>query len=67
VLLDGKPGGQTPVTLQEVRLDERHRIDLALAGHEIDQFVMLPEKDGRRFVRRLAKLDSKGAKASPSQ
>jgi len=65
VVLDGKPAGQTPATLEEVRFDERHRIDLVLAGHEMDQFVVLPEKDGRRFVRRLAKLEAKGAKASP--
>jgi hypothetical protein len=36
-----------------VRLDERHRVDLSLDGHELDQFVVLPEKDGDRFLRKL--------------
>ena len=54
VRLDGRPMGTTPLTLQGVRMDERHRIDLTLAGHEIDQFVVLPEKDGARFHRKLA-------------
>jgi len=53
VRLDGKPVGTAPVTLRGLRLDERHRVDLVLEGHEIDQFVVLPEKDGTRFVRRL--------------
>jgi hypothetical protein len=53
VRLDGKPAGVAPVTLRGLRLDERHRIDLVLEGHEIDQFVVLPEKDGTRFTRRL--------------
>ena len=34
-------------------MDQRHRIDLTLPGHEIDQFVVLPEKDGARFSRKL--------------
>jgi hypothetical protein len=34
-------------------VDERHRIDLSLPGHDVDQFVVLPEKDGDRFVRKL--------------
>jgi hypothetical protein len=34
-------------------VDERHRIDLTLPGHDVDQFVVLPEKDGNRFVRKL--------------
>jgi hypothetical protein len=53
VRLDGKPAGVAPVTLRGLRVDERHRIDLTLAGYEIDQFVVLPEKDGTRFTRRL--------------
>ena len=60
VVLDDKPAGHTPVTLGDVRLDKRHRIDLVLAGHEIDQFVVLPEKDGVRFLRRLSRGDGKG-------
>jgi hypothetical protein len=60
VVLDEKPAGRTPATLPGVRLDQRHRIDLVLAGHEIDQFVVLPEKDGVRFSRRLAKQEPKG-------
>ena len=53
VRLDGKALGPAPVTVRGLRLDERHRIDLALEGHEIDQFVVLPEKDGKTFTRRL--------------
>jgi hypothetical protein len=59
VRLDGRPAGRTPVTIPEVRLDERHRVDLTLAGHEIDQFVVLPEKDGVRFARKLARAERK--------
>jgi hypothetical protein len=69
VTLDDKPAGRTPTVLAGVRLDQRHRIDLALPGHEIDQFVVLPEKDGVRFTRRLTKIDPKGkpsATATPS-
>jgi len=54
VFLDGQSVGSTPVTVGEVRLDERHRFDLSLPGHEMDQFVVLPEKDGTRFHRKLA-------------
>ncbi len=46
IVLDDKPAGHTPITIGDVRLDQRHRVDLILAGHEIDQFVVLPEKDG---------------------
>jgi hypothetical protein len=53
VRLDGAPVGAAPVTVRGLRLDERHRIDLSLDGHEIDQFVVLPEKDGTTFKRRL--------------
>jgi hypothetical protein len=62
IVLDDRPAGRTPLTLGEVRLDQRHRIDLVLAGHEIDQFVVLPEKDGVRFTRRLTRLEPKGTK-----
>ncbi len=54
VRLDGRAVGSTPLTLPGIRVDERHRIDLALPGHEIDQFVVLPEKDGLRYQRKLA-------------
>jgi hypothetical protein len=37
-------------------MDQRHRIDLSLPGYDVDQFVVLPEKDGNRFVRRLSPL-----------
>jgi tRNA A-37 threonylcarbamoyl transferase component Bud32 len=57
IVLDDRPAGRTPATLRDVRLDERHRIDLVLAGHEIDQFVVLPDKDGLRYARRLARAD----------
>ena len=60
------PPGRTPVTLGDVRLDERHRIDLVLAGHEIDQFVVLPG-EGRRPLHAAAaeaRAEGEGA-ASP--
>ena len=53
VQLDDRSVGVTPLTLERVRLDERHRFDLRLPGHELDQFVVLPEKDGQRFFRTL--------------
>ena len=54
VRVDGKPAGRTPALVTDLRVDERHRVDLSLPGHEVDQFVVLPEKDGDRFVRTLA-------------
>jgi serine/threonine protein kinase len=45
--------GVTPTTIAGIRLDRQHRLDLALPGYELDQFVVLPEKDGNRFVRKL--------------
>jgi eukaryotic-like serine/threonine-protein kinase len=66
IRVDDKPAGRTPITLGDVRLDQRHRIDLVLAGHEIDQFVVLPDKDGVRFTRRLARAEPK-VKASQAQ
>ncbi len=63
IMMDDHPAGRTPITLGDVRLDERHRIDLILSGHEIDQFVVLPEKDGLRFTRRLARVKGKGSPA----
>jgi hypothetical protein len=54
VRLDGKPVGRTPITIQGVSLSDRHRVDLTLPGHEIDQFVVLPERDGLRYRRVLA-------------
>ncbi len=54
VRLDGKMVGSTPLTLAGVRMDMRHRFDLVLPGHEVDQFVVLPEKDGVRFLRKLS-------------
>jgi hypothetical protein len=59
IVLDDRPAGRTPATLAGVKLDARHRVDLVLAGYEIDQFVVLPEKDGVRFTRRLSRLDAK--------
>jgi len=53
VEVDGKVVGKTPLSVSGVRLDEPHRIDLALEGHDLDQFVVRPEKDGTRFTRRL--------------
>jgi len=65
ILLDDRPAGRTPATLRGVALDERHRIDLVLAGHEIDQFVVLPDKDGLRYARRLARADKGQRPAAP--
>ena len=59
VRLDERPVGKTPATISGVRLDARHRIDLSLPGHEMDQFVVLPEKDGLRFARRLVRIDAR--------
>ena len=53
VRLDGQPRGATPVAIPGVALDQRHRVDLQLAGHEIDQVVVLPEKDGALVHRTL--------------
>jgi len=61
VRLDGQAIGTTPVTVLDQRLDERHRIDLVLAGHEIDQFVVLPERDGTRFKRKLSRRGAGGS------
>ncbi len=61
ILVDDRPAGRTPITIGDLRLDKRHRVDLILAGHEIDQFVVLPEKDGLRFTRRLARVKGKGS------
>jgi hypothetical protein len=36
-----------------VQLGQRHRIDLKLGGYEIDQVVVLPERDGTHFRRKL--------------
>jgi eukaryotic-like serine/threonine-protein kinase len=65
IMLDDKPAGRTPATLREVRLDQRHRIDLVLAGHEIDQFVVLPDKDGVRYARRLSRSEKGKRPATP--
>jgi hypothetical protein len=68
VVLDDRPAGRTPATVSGVRLDQRHRIDLVLPGHEIDQFVVLPEKDGTRFTRRLSRQEpAPKAPAPPSR
>jgi serine/threonine protein kinase len=63
VLLDDRPIGLTPVTIGDVRLDQRHRIDLKLGGYEIDQVVVLPEKDGTHFKRTLTPAAPAPAKA----
>jgi len=67
VQIDDRPAGVTPLTIQNVRLDERHRVDLALPGHELDQFVVLPEHDGQRFHRALAPVERRGARAREAE
>lgn len=66
VTFDDRPAGKTPAVIGGVHLDARHRIDLALPGFDIDQFIVLPEKDGVRFTRRLTRLDPKGKPPSPA-
>jgi hypothetical protein len=51
--MNGRLLGHTPFRVIDVRVDERHRIDLTLPGFDIDEFVVMPEKDGNRFVRTL--------------
>jgi hypothetical protein len=63
VRVGGRGAGTTPVTISGLRADERHRIDLVLAGHELDQFVVLPEQDGTRFRRTLAPVQAAARKA----
>jgi hypothetical protein len=62
VRIDDRRLGVTPLTIPQVRLDQRHRIDLVLAGFEIDQFVVLPEKDGLAYRRTLTPKAPSGAK-----
>jgi serine/threonine protein kinase len=66
VRFDDRHLGTTPLTVKEVRMDERHRIDLTLAGYERDEFVVLPEKDGTRVVRRLARSSTRQPAPAPS-
>ena len=56
---DHELAGRTPLRITGVRLDEQHRIDLVLDGFELDQFVIRPEKDGTRFVRKLVPMAPK--------
>jgi eukaryotic-like serine/threonine-protein kinase len=65
VRIDDRPAGVTPLTLPAVRLDERHRIDLLLPGHELDQLVVLPDVDGQRVFRRL--VPAAAAPAAPAR
>ena len=61
VRIDERLAGVTPLRIEGVRLDERHRVDLALPGHELDQFVVMPEKDGQRYSRTLVPAQQRGA------
>jgi hypothetical protein len=54
VRVDGKVAGKTPVTIDGLRADEPHRVDLVLAGYELDQFVVEPAETGTRFRRTLS-------------
>lgn len=65
VRLDDQPAGRTPVTVPGVRLDQRHRVDLALPGYDIDQFVVFPEQDGTRFRRTLGRGAGTGPGTGP--
>ncbi|HYD42776.1 MAG TPA: serine/threonine-protein kinase [Anaeromyxobacter sp.] len=59
VRLDGRVVGTTPLTVQKVKVDAPHRLDLTLAGYEVDQLVVLPERDGSKVVRRLARVSQR--------
>ena len=61
VRLNEKPVGLTPLTLPQVRADQRLRVDLVKPGFDIDQFVALPDKDGKRFFRKLVPLGKKNS------
>jgi len=62
VRIDEHLAGVTPLRIDAVRLAERHRVDLALPGHELDQFVVLPEKDGQRYFRTLVPAQRRDAR-----
>jgi serine/threonine protein kinase len=62
LVIDDKPAGVTPMTIRGVQLDQPHRLDLTLPGYEFDQFIVVPEKDGTRFTRKLQQSAPKGAK-----
>jgi hypothetical protein len=62
VRVDGQLAGLAPVSVGDVQLGQRHRIDLKLGGYEIDQVVVLPERDGTRFRRKLTPVAPAGAK-----
>lgn len=64
VRLDDRVVGATPLTVRELRMDERHRFDLTLAGYDLDQFVVLPEKDGAEFSRTLARASARPQSAT---
>jgi serine/threonine protein kinase len=53
VSLDGRVVGETPVEVPGVRLDQLHRFDLVLRGHELDSFIVRPDDDGTTFTRKL--------------
>ena len=59
VRLDGRVVGTTPVTVSKVKVDAPHRLDLTLPGYEVDQLVVLPERDGSKVVRRLARASQR--------
>jgi hypothetical protein len=63
VRFDDQPVGHAPVTIEDVRLDQRHRVDLKLGGYEIDQVVILPEKDGTHLRRTLTPAPAGAGKA----
>ncbi len=65
VTLDDARVGVTPLTVEGVRLDEPHRIDLRLPGRELNQFVVIPERDGQRFVRKLTPREPPRAAPEP--
>ncbi len=59
VRLDGRIVGTTPITVPQVKVDAPHRLDLTLPGYEVDQLVVLPERDGHKVVRRLARASQR--------
>lgn len=56
VRLNGKPVGVTPLTIDDVALDQSQRIDLERRGYELDSFIVKPDDVGGEVVRPLQRL-----------
>ncbi len=56
VKVDGEEVGRTPVDVKDVPMNEAHRIELELRGHQPDTFVKWPHDPERSIVRTLQPL-----------